>query len=82
MKSTELRQKFLKFFEEREHKVLPSASLVPDETDPSVLFTTAGMQQFKHYYSEPETAPSAVVSQCQASSKSGVASWQARNAWC
>jgi len=49
MKSEEIRSKFLKFFEERGHKAIPSASLVP-ENDPSVLFTTAGMQQFKPYY--------------------------------
>lgn len=49
MKSEEIRQKFLKFFEERGHVVVPSSSLVP-ENDPSVLFTTAGMQQFKPYY--------------------------------
>lgn len=49
MKSEEIRQKFLKFFEKRGHAIVPSSSLVP-ENDPSVLFTTAGMQQFKPYY--------------------------------
>ncbi len=48
MTSEELRDKFLNFFEERGHKIVPSSSLLP--TDPSVLFTTAGMQQFKPYY--------------------------------
>lgn len=47
--SHEIRHRFLKFFEERGHSIIPSASLVP-ENDPSVLFTTAGMQQFKPYY--------------------------------
>jgi alanyl-tRNA synthetase len=48
MTHQEIRDKFIKFFESRGHKVVPSASLMP--TDPSVLFTTAGMQQFKYYY--------------------------------
>ena len=43
-----MRKKFLDFFEKREHKIVPSSSLIPD--DPSVLLTTAGMQQFKKYY--------------------------------
>src|SRR3989344_2792188 len=48
MTHQEIRQKFLNFFEKNGHKVVPSSSLLPD--DPSVLFTTAGMQQFKLYY--------------------------------
>ncbi|MDO8569406.1 MAG: alanine--tRNA ligase-related protein [bacterium] len=49
MQSEEIRRRFLAFFEKRGHKVIPSSSLVP-ENDSSVLFTTAGMQQFKPYY--------------------------------
>ncbi|MBU2082351.1 alanine--tRNA ligase [Patescibacteria group bacterium] len=49
MTANELRNKFLEFFEKRGHKIVPSSSLVPDD-DSSVLLTTAGMQQFKPYY--------------------------------
>ena len=48
MTSNELREKFLNFFKKKGHRIAPSSSLIP--TDPSVLFTTAGMQQFKEYY--------------------------------
>lgn len=48
MKAVEIRQRFLNFFRERGHAVIPSASLVPKE-DPSVLFTTAGMQPLVPY---------------------------------
>ena len=48
MISSEIRKRFLEFFEKKGHKIVPSSSLLP--TDPSVLFTTAGMQQFKEYY--------------------------------
>jgi alanyl-tRNA synthetase len=46
--SNEIREKFLKFFEKRNHAILPSAPLVP-ENDPSVLFNTAGMQPLVPY---------------------------------
>ncbi|MFR2534187.1 MAG: alanine--tRNA ligase [Clostridia bacterium] len=48
MKAIELRNKYLKFFEEHGHKIIPSAPLIP-ENDPSVLFTTAGMQPLVPY---------------------------------
>lgn len=48
MNSNEIRSKFLNFFKERGHVILPSASLVP-ENDPSVLFNTAGMQPLVPY---------------------------------
>jgi alanyl-tRNA synthetase len=46
--SDEIRRRYLAFFEKRGHTVVSSSSLVTN--DPSVLFTTAGMQQFKPYY--------------------------------
>lgn len=48
MRSDEIREKFLEYFKKNGHAVVLSSSLVPD--DPSVLLTTAGMQQFKKYY--------------------------------
>ncbi len=48
MTSAEIRKRFLEFFKERGHAILPSASLVP-ENDPSVLFNTAGMQPLVPY---------------------------------
>jgi len=54
--SNELRRTFLKFFVERSHKHLPMAPLVPLD-DPTLLFTSAGMVQFKPYYSSPEAPP-------------------------
>ncbi len=46
MTSAEIRKAFLKYFEERDHRVVRSSSLVP-KNDPSLLFTNAGMVQFK-----------------------------------
>ncbi len=50
MKSSEIREKFLKFFEDHGHTIIPSASLLP-EGDNNALFSVAGMQQFKPYFS-------------------------------
>jgi len=49
MKSNEIRSRFLRFFEERAHRVLPSSSLVP-ANDPTLLFSNAGMNQFKDVF--------------------------------
>jgi alanyl-tRNA synthetase len=54
MTSQEIRKAFLDFFKERGHAIVASSSLIP--SDPSVLLTTAGMQQFKKYYTAPADA--------------------------
>lgn len=72
MKSAELRQKYLKFFEKKGHKIIPSASLVPDESvelagTQRVLFTTAGMHPLVPYLlgkSHPQGRRLANVQRC------------------
>ncbi|TSC90728.1 MAG: alanyl-tRNA synthetase [Candidatus Berkelbacteria bacterium Licking1014_96] len=54
MKSDEIRKKFIAFFKSKGHKEMSPSSLIPDTIDPSVLFTTAGMQQFKGWFSGEE----------------------------
>ncbi|NEA23423.1 alanine--tRNA ligase [Actinomadura bangladeshensis] len=54
MRSSDIRATFLDFFRERDHRVVPSSPLVP--SDPTLLLTNAGMNQFKPYFLR-ETAP-------------------------
>jgi alanyl-tRNA synthetase len=65
VKADEIREKYLSFFEERGHLRVPSSSLVPPSYDPSVLLTTAGMQQFKPYFRGEEQPPSQRLTSCQ-----------------
>ncbi len=56
MKTAEIRQKFLKFFESKQHQIVASSSLVP-HNDPTLLFTNAGMNQFKDVFLGFDTRP-------------------------
>src|SRR5690625_4431362 len=56
MKTSEIRQKFLSFFEQRGHQVVSSSPLIP-ANDPTLLFTNAGMVQFKDVFTGKETRP-------------------------
>ncbi len=64
LSSAAIRRAFGEFFEARGHLAPPPASLVP-AGDPSVLFTTAGMQQFKPYYLGVDTPPGRRLTTCQ-----------------
>ncbi len=59
----EIREKFIKFFEEKKHKHYESASLIPD--DPSLLLTVAGMVPFKPYFLGQKEAPTPRVTTYQ-----------------
>jgi alanyl-tRNA synthetase len=64
LRSHEIRRRFLGFFEERGHHVLPNASLIPSD-DPSLLFTVAGMVPLKPYISGQRTPPGPRMTSCQ-----------------
>jgi alanyl-tRNA synthetase len=65
MTSDEIRRTFLDFFVQRDHLRLPSASLIPNEYDPSVLFTIAGMVPLKSYFLGQERPPHPRATSCQ-----------------
>jgi alanyl-tRNA synthetase len=65
MTSDEIRSTFLEFFQSRDHRRLPSASLIPAEYDPSVLFTIAGMVPLKPYFQGVERPPHPRLTTCQ-----------------
>ncbi|MEO5510694.1 MAG: alanine--tRNA ligase-related protein, partial [Longimicrobiales bacterium] len=56
MKSSEIRTRFLQYFERHGHVIRPSSSLVPQD-DPTLLFTNAGMVQFKRVFTGDEQVP-------------------------
>ena len=60
----EIREMYLKFFEEKEHLRLPSFSLVPQD-DPSILLINAGMTPMKPYFRGTATPPSKRIATCQ-----------------
>ena len=65
MTSDEIRDTYLEFFQDRDHRRLPSASLIPADLDPSALFTVAGMHPLKPYFLEIERPPYPRVTSCQ-----------------
>ncbi len=56
MSGAEIRQRFLKYFQERGHTIVSSSPLIPQK-DPTLLFTNAGMVQFKNYFTGEEKPP-------------------------
>jgi alanyl-tRNA synthetase len=64
MTSDQVRQAFLDFFKEKEHKIIPSSSLIP-KGDPTLLLTTAGMVQFKPYFLGEAKPPAPRLASCQ-----------------
>src|SRR5579884_4056034 len=65
MSSDEIRRTFTEFFIARDHRRLPSFSLLPAQFDPSALFTVAGMHPLKPYFLGIETPPHPRVTTCQ-----------------
>jgi alanyl-tRNA synthetase len=64
VKSEEIRNTFLKFFEEKQHTIIPSSSLIP-KGDPTLLLTTAGMVQIKPYFLGESEPPNHRLTSCQ-----------------
>ncbi len=70
LKGSEVRQLFLDYFKEKGHEIVPSSSLVPAD-DPSLLFTNAGMVQFKKVFLGEETRPYKRAASCQRCVRAG-----------
>jgi alanyl-tRNA synthetase len=64
MTSAEIRQQFLDFFKSKEHTIVPSAPIVV-KNDPTLLFTNAGMNQFKDYFLGNKQAPNPRIADTQ-----------------
>jgi alanyl-tRNA synthetase len=65
VKTDEIRERYLEFFEQRGHRRIPSASLVPSAHDPSALLTVAGMHPLKPYFLGQERPPAPRLTSCQ-----------------
>ena len=70
MKTTEIRQKFLQFFQSKGHTIVPSSSLVPGN-DPTLLFTNSGMVQFKDVFTGKDARPYTRATSSQRSVRAG-----------
>ncbi|MFM8793169.1 MAG: alanine--tRNA ligase [Solirubrobacterales bacterium] len=66
MEADSIRETFLAFFEERDHRRMPSASLIPPPEDSSTMLTVAGMQPFKPYFLGTENPPATRLTSSQA----------------
>ncbi|HEY7160436.1 MAG TPA: alanine--tRNA ligase-related protein, partial [Acidobacteriota bacterium] len=64
MKTNDIRKTFLSFFEQRGHTIVPSSSLIP-YGDPTLLFTNAGMNQFKNVFLGLEKRDYSRATTCQ-----------------
>ncbi len=70
LKSHEIRQSFLDYFKQKGHEIVPSSPLVPAD-DPSLLFTNAGMVQFKKVFLGEEKRPYKRAASCQKCVRAG-----------
>ena len=70
MKTTEIRQKFLQFFQSKRHTIVSSSSLVPGN-DPTLLFTNSGMVQFKDVFTGKDSRPYKRATSSQRSVRAG-----------